>query len=158
MNFTPLLQQHGLYPTVFAVCVVSGFIPAVSAEIFLLIVMAAVPQASPVLVGLTAACGQMVAKSLIYATGRGLVRMPLRNLGNRLRKVHDQMLHHKAGVFALMFVSALTGIPPYYVVSFAAGVLETPFPPFFAAGFAGRMIRFTLFAAFPELVRRLMAQ
>src|SRR5512139_1903769 len=105
MDFAPLLEQHGLYPTVFAVCVVSGFIPAVNAEIFLLIVMSTVPKASPVLVGLTATCGQMVAKSLIYATGRGLVRLPLRSLGSRLQKVHDEMLRHRAGVFTLMFVS-----------------------------------------------------
>ena len=158
MDFTPLLAQHGLYPTVFAVCVISGFVPAVNAEIFLLIVMSTVQDAPPLSVALAATCGQMTAKSLIYATGRGLVRLPLRSLGNRLQKVHDGMTHHKAGVFALMFVSALTGLPPYYVVSFAAGLLETPFLPFFGAGFTGRLIRFSIFAAFPELVRHLAAQ
>lgn len=157
MDVGHLILNNGLYPTIYAVCVVSGFVPVVNAEIFLLLVMSTVPDAPVLAVALTATCGQLTAKSLIYATGLGLVRLPLRRLGDRLEAVRERMTHHRAGIFLLMLVSAATGLPPYYVVSFAAGLLKTPFLPFFTAGFIGRFARFALFAAFPEILRRMAA-
>jgi membrane protein YqaA with SNARE-associated domain len=157
MDFGHLIVDHGLYPTVYGVCVVSGFVPAVNAEIFLLLVMSTVQGAQPLPIALAATCGQMTAKSTIYAAGLGVIRLSTARFKSRLEPVRNHMLHHRLGIFAIMFLSALTGLPPYYVVSFAAGLLKTPFPPFFLAGFLGRFLRFAAFAAFPELVRRLTA-
>jgi membrane protein YqaA with SNARE-associated domain len=52
-----------------------------------------------------------------------------------------------------MFASAFSGWPPFYLVSLAAGTLRQPFAPFFAAGFAGRFLRFGLLVLLPQAVR-----
>lgn len=155
MDVAGLILNHGLYGTVYVVCVISGLVPAVNAEIFLLLVMAAVPEAPALPVALVATCGQMTAKSLMYLTGLGLIRLPLRRYEARLASVHEQMVRRKGGVFALLLFSATSGIPPFYLMSIASGMLQVPFPSFFVAGFAGRFVRFSLFAAFPEVLRRM---
>ena len=53
----------------------------------------------------------------------------------------------------ILFSSALTGIPPFYAISLAAGF--TRFPPgrFIALGMAGRLLRFTAVFLLPRLLR-----
>jgi membrane protein YqaA with SNARE-associated domain len=53
---------------------------------------------------------------------------------------------------ALVFTSALTGLPPFYAVSVAAGMLGFRPGPFLAAGLAGRLLRFGAVFALPGLV------
>lgn len=56
------------------------------------------------------------------------------------------------GAPPLVFTSALTGLPPFYVVSVAAGTLGFRPGPFLLAGFAGRLLRFGAVFALPGLL------
>ena len=55
---------------------------------------------------------------------------------------------------AVVFLSALVGFPPFFVVSLAAGALGVEFRRFFAAGAIGRLVHFTVVACIPELLWR----
>ena len=52
----------------------------------------------------------------------------------------------------LIGVSALTGLPPFYLVSIAAPALGVRFGTFLAMGLAGRLLRFAVLVALPQLV------
>ncbi len=47
-------------------------------------------------------------------------------------------------------MSALSGFPPFFLVSIAAGMLTFPLMPFIILGFAGRLIRFAVAVFFPH--------
>ena len=51
-----------------------------------------------------------------------------------------------------MFASALFGLPPFYVMSVAAGALRLGLPAFVALGLTGRMLRFTAIFLAPRLL------
>ena len=50
-----------------------------------------------------------------------------------------------------MTASAVTGLPPFYAISVAAGVLRLRFVLFFALGLAGRTLRFAAVFVVPRL-------
>lgn len=52
----------------------------------------------------------------------------------------------------LLFVSAVTGLPPFYVVSLLAGILEIRLKWFIAIGLIGRILRFVTIALATLLV------
>ena len=58
------------------------------------------------------------------------------------------------GCFGGAIVSALVGVPPFYVVSVVAGALRLSFAAFLAVGGLGRLAHFGLLAAAPHLARR----
>jgi membrane protein YqaA with SNARE-associated domain len=50
-------------------------------------------------------------------------------------------------------LSSVTGIPPFYAVSFVAGALRLLAAAFLATGATGLVTRFTAVFLFPELFR-----
>ena len=51
----------------------------------------------------------------------------------------------------LVFVSAAAGLPPFYILSIAAGMLHFPLPRFVLLGLTGRAIRFAVAVFLPHL-------
>ena len=141
----------GICVSTFFVTLLSGFLPFVNAEAYLVWVSALAPGASLAAVVAAATLGQMTAKSLLYLTGRGLLRLPLRRHEARSARVRAFLEHGGARAAALVFVSALAGIPPFYVVTLAAGALGFPLGRFFAAGTLGRLLRFAAVFLLPRL-------
>ncbi len=132
-----------------AAAFLSGFLPLVNIEAYLVGAAALLPGAPPLVVVLPAALGQMAAKGFLFLGGRGLVSLPSR--------VRDRALAASARLGtrrppALVFTSALTGLPPFYVVSVAAGMLGFRPGPFLLAGLAGRLLRFGAVFALPGLL------
>jgi membrane protein YqaA with SNARE-associated domain len=134
-----------------AAAFLSGLLPFVNIEAYLVGAAALLPGAPPLAVVVPAALGQMAAKGVLFLGGRGLVSLPSR--------VRDRALAASARLGAgrppaLVFTSALTGVPPFYVVSVAAGLLGLRPGPFLLAGFAGRLLRFGAVFALPCLLAR----
>ena len=61
-----------------AAAFLSGFLPLVNIEAYLLGAAALLPGAPPLVVVVPAALGQMAAKAVLFLGGRGLVRLPLK--------------------------------------------------------------------------------
>ncbi|MBI4410725.1 MAG: VTT domain-containing protein [Gemmatimonadetes bacterium] len=143
--------------TTFAVAVLSGFVPVVNTELYLIGVAALAPLgAVPVLV-LSATLGQMAAKSAMYLVGRGALTLPFLRRQQRLSRVQQQLRDRSDRVSLFVFVSASLGFPPFYIVSVACGMLEVAFSAFFTAGLLGRLVRFAFFASLPQLGKELLA-
>jgi membrane protein YqaA with SNARE-associated domain len=137
----------------FGIGLLSGLVPAVNTEAYLLMVAGLAPRAAllPVVACVTA--GQMLAKGLLYLAGSGAVtsRFLARRAG-RLEALRERLGRARAGTSAVVFSSAVTGIPPFYLVSLAAGSLRFSLARFLLVGGSGRLIRFAAIVAVPGLL------
>jgi membrane protein YqaA with SNARE-associated domain len=53
---------------------------------------------------------------------------------------------------AVIFTSAVSGLPPFYLVSVAAGALRVSLARFLILGASGRFLRFASVVALPRLI------
>jgi len=129
----------------------SGFLPVVNIELYLVGAATLVPGCPPLVVVAAAALGQMAAKTLLFLGGRGLVSLPSRH-AERARAAAARMAARGRSAPAFVFTSALTGLPPFYLTSVAAGLVGVRTGPFVAAGLAGRLLRFSAVFAIPAVL------
>lgn len=139
----------------FAVAIISGLVPVVNAELYLVGVVLAVggiPEA--LLLAVIVALGQMVAKIVMYQAA-----LRATNLGKRSPRLEPKIEKARAYVekwrskpLSVSFVSATLGLPPFYLVSLVAGMLQVPFRAFFIVGLIGRTLRFATIAVIAAAV------
>jgi membrane protein YqaA with SNARE-associated domain len=55
-----------------------------------------------------------------------------------------------------VLTSAATGLPPFYMVSVASGLIGVSFVQFALLGTIGRFVRFSLVVMFPQAVKALL--
>ncbi|HEU4630253.1 MAG TPA: VTT domain-containing protein [Gemmatimonadaceae bacterium] len=139
------------------VCLLSAVVPFVNAELYLLAAASvASSRLAPALV-VAAALGQMLGKSLMYYAGRGALRLPSERLRRMVATVERRYREEGAAGAAVgstvILASAGLGLPPFYVVSIACGILRIPFAQFFVLGLLGRLARFGVIVLGPQLAR-----
>jgi membrane protein YqaA with SNARE-associated domain len=153
---TGFITPLQIYAVTFFTAIVSGMVPFVNIEAYLIGVMSLGKGVTAVELSIVAASGQMTAKSLMYLAGRGVLRIPLGRHKVRLEDLRKRIERSSRAVVPFIFLSALSGIPPFYFVSVLAGTLRWAFPSFLVAGFIGRLLRFAIVAGAPEAVFRLV--
>jgi membrane protein YqaA with SNARE-associated domain len=139
MTAHDVLAALGIYAGTFAVAAISSVLPFVAIDVFLVgIVLYAPPAALPLVVVLAAA-GQVVGKLPIYAASRVA--------GARLDRVRRWIARWQHTPRLLLFASAVFGLPPFSIISTAAGVLGVDARTFVLLVFVGRLLRFALVVA-----------
>ena len=113
----------------------------------------------------------MVARAIVLVTftaGHVLGKLPWYWLGTaggritwpRVRAWVDRargvVAAHPAVGPAVTFSAATVSLPPFHLTVIAAGIARAALAPLIAAAFAGRLLRFSLIAAFPPLVGYLL--
>lgn len=146
MTADGLLASLGLYAGTFAVAAISAVIPLVAIDIFLAVVAVMAPAAALPLVVVLAAAGQLAGKLPIYWTFRGLAALPGRHEA-RLARVRAWLARWNRAPRAVLFASAVLGLPPFSIISTAAGVLGVDARTFAALVFLGRACRFAAVVA-----------
>lgn len=104
-----------------------------------------------------AAVGQLAGKTLFYLAGRGVITLPRRirvptghtgadprraRIAERMSRWQRRLQERPWLSAGLVGASASVGLPPFALVSVAAGSLRIPLPVFVLAGMAGRWVRF----------------
>ena len=148
-----LLSLAGIYVGTFLFCAVSGLVPFINTEVFLLYVGATASHAQLPALVLLAALGQMSAKSLLYYGGRGVFRLPRGRGQARIEALRKRLSGGRWAAGGVTFVSALTGLPPFYAISVIAGTLAWPFSRFVLYGTVGRLLRFSAVLFLPGLLK-----
>lgn len=134
----------------FVVSALGGVVPILNVEVWLVGTATACPDAF-VPVVLAASLGQMAAKALLYRTARAaLPALKRRRPG--LEEAIRRLAGHGSRASSLVLASALGGVPPFYLVSVAAGISGFRFPRFLALGLVGRTLRFSLVFLLPRLL------
>jgi len=155
MDFEKLIGRYGLYLTTYIVGVVSGIVPVINLEVYLVWVAALTPSSQAMAITGLATVGQMTAKTLMYLAGAGVLKISVRKPGKKLQAVQMKMAQwqHRLGLF--LFSSASLGVPPFYVVSIASGICRVPLAVFIIWGLLGRFLRFAVTVLFPHLLKGL---
>lgn len=148
---TPLSDHALLLATTFSIAFAGGFLPIVNVEAYLVATAFLGASVPPVLLACAAALGQMSSKLLLYFGARRIAEGRLGSNESRLRAALDRLAAARGGGTFLVFTSALTGLPPFYFLSLAAGLSRFPSGAFAAAGFAGRFLRFATVVLIPRL-------
>jgi membrane protein YqaA with SNARE-associated domain len=143
--------------TTFGVCLLSAVVPFVNAELYLLGASALAPRGLVVPLVVAAALGQMAGKALMYWAGVGALELPGERLRRMVASVKARYPADGTGGAALgggvILLSASVGLPPFYVVSIACGLLRIPFARFFLLGLVGRLARFGVIVLAPQAVK-----
>lgn len=152
MDFEALTGKVGIYLASFVVGFVSGLVPFVNSEIYLVAISSVVARPALVPIALLTSLGQLFAKTILFYAGRGVFRIKMGRYETKVEAVREKFERWKNKTDLLILLSATVGLPPFYVVSFVAGALKLNFPKFFITGFVGRSIRFAAIVYFPQLV------
>ena len=134
----------------FAYCVCSAMIPVLHAEAYLVMVSLVSPPELRWTLVMAATSGQMLGKVGMYYAGRGVRLIPGERMQRRLRLATARYREKRRIGSGLVFVSASSGLPPFYLVSIAAGLLTFPLVRFIILGFGGRFLRFSLAVFLPH--------
>jgi membrane protein YqaA with SNARE-associated domain len=153
MNFEHLITQYGLYLSTYIIAVISGFVPVVNIEVYLVWVAALTSRTQGIPITVLATLGQMTAKTLMYLGGAGIVKITLRKPEEKMAAVRKKFERWKNQTSLFIFLSAFLGVPPFYIVSIVSGGLKIKLPHFLIPGLAGRFLRFALFVFFPHLIK-----
>ena len=140
------LDGLGIYAATFVVCVIGGFIPVVNAEVYFASIGAVSDRAEIFPIVVIGTLGQMTAKTAIFFAGRGILRLPITRDSDRMRVVLAKARAWRGPIELFVFISAVFGIPPFYIVSLLGGTLELSTTRFVVLGFTGRLIRFLAIA------------
>lgn len=154
MNFEELIAKVGIYVASFVVGFVSGLVPFVNSEIYLVAISPVVARHSLLPVALLSALGQLFAKTILFYAGRGVFQIKMGKFESKIESVREKFEEWGNKADVLILFSATVGMPPFYVVSFVAGALKRLFITFFVAGLVGRSIRFVAIVYFPQLLLR----
>jgi len=154
MNFEELIGSVGVYAASFVVGFVSGLVPFVNSELYLLLVSPMVSRPALVPIALLSALGQMGAKLVLFYAGRGVFNIPFGRHQKRIDKVKEKFQQWENRLGALILLSAFAGIPPFYAVSVVVGGMKLNVVKFGVLGYIGRAARFTIIVYFPQLVMR----
>jgi membrane protein YqaA with SNARE-associated domain len=137
----------------FGVCLASGFVPLVNAELYLLAASAASPSYAALPLLVMGTLGQMTAKVVMYLGGQGVLRLPSRKFAKRMDEAAELMERWRGRTGTMVFASALIGLPPFFIVSVVCGAARFGLWRFVILGTIGRFLRFTPFVFFPDLVK-----
>ena len=133
----------------------SAVIPWVNAE---LVMISAIPVATSrsalAALVVVVSAGQMTGKAAMYWASRKSTRVRSPLVQRAVDRWRARLQRRPRSALAVIFLSALVGFPPFFIVSLAAGALDVEFSRFFAAGAAGRLVHFTVVACIPELLRQ----
>ena len=132
---------------------ISAVFPLVSAEVVVLGLAAASPTPNVILLAAVATAAQMAGKSTMYWVGARAVGHTPARYRVTMDRWEQRFRAARGRVGSIVFVSSMSGLPPFYVISTLAGAFRTSFLTFLIAGTIGRFVRFTSLAWLPAVVR-----
>jgi membrane protein YqaA with SNARE-associated domain len=143
-----IVSALGIYAGTLVVGVLSGLVPIVNGEVFLVAMVLLTGQVWPAIaLALLVAIGQMIAKVILWKmTSRASEAGKDTRLGRKLEQARGKIEKWKEKPLAVTFISALTGLPPFYIVTLLAAALGVRFRTFLILGIIGRVVRFVVIA------------
>ncbi|MEI6668305.1 MAG: hypothetical protein WCP29_09135 [Acidobacteriota bacterium] len=160
MNFQALLPLLGPHLATLIVAFVSGFVPFVNIEVYMVVAGALMADNFPVwTLGVVAGFGQMIAKSMLFwgANSTANSRVVRRFTPARIDALTTRMRGMRPSILnGFNFMSAFVGLPPFLLVNILAGVIRMRFWHFYATGLVGRSLRMVIMVEWPHLMKALL--
>lgn len=146
----------GLYLSCFLLSIGSALMPWLNGEVLLLsFSVFATSRLQLALLVLLASTGQMSGKCILYWLSRRTIPIKKGRLGNSMNLWKERLERSPSKTIGIVFVSALTGIPPFYVITILSGAFRLHFGRFIAIGIFGRLLHFGVLILIPQFGIRL---
>jgi len=143
-----LAATFGIYAATLIVGVVSGLVPIVNGELYLIsALLITVDPITGFTLAVLLAIGQMIAKVILYQAARRASNLGHGRFHAKIEKARAKVAGWRDKPLTLTFVSSIVGLPPFYLVTLVAGIVEVRFFTFLWLGLVGRTIRFLAIAA-----------
>jgi membrane protein YqaA with SNARE-associated domain len=132
---------------------VSALVPVLPIEPLLLGASASVPAPLLLPVVALATVGHMAAKTLLYLGSRSAAEraVPARHRA-ALERVRALLSRRRRVQVLTLLVSAIAGVPPFYLVTVCCGALRIPLRDYLVVSVVGRGLRFGALALLPRLL------
>lgn len=147
-DLSPLL----VCAVVVAIALIGGLLPASPLEPVLIAIAALGSPTLTMQVVIVAAIAQMVPKTMLFLGSARAVEA----MSPRKRVIVDRVGSRLAGrrwaQIVTVFVSAVVGMPPFYLMTVICGGLRLRLSDYFVAGAVGRTLRYVGLAMLPGLV------
>ena|SRR3990167_2218039 len=142
-------HQFSLY-MIALVSFFTGFLPIIGIEVYLAYVALKIKLFMMlIIIAFIASISQMFSKTIIYSMGANSMRFLPRKYQQKLGTWHEKINKGEKSQCAVIILSALTGLPPFYLINIICGTLRTSFNNFFWFGLAGTFVRFSAIAFLP---------
>jgi len=142
-----LTAHFGIYAATLIVGVVSGLVPVVNGELYLIsALLITVDPITGITLAVLLAIGQMIAKVILYQAARRASNVGHGRFHAKIEKARAKVAAWRGRPLTLTFVSSIVGLPPFYLVTLVAGIVEVRFFTFVWLGLVGRTIRFLAIA------------
>ncbi len=153
MDGTSVWVAASLYLSCYGLAVASAMLPWLNAEaIVLSLCTAARSWPALAVIALLATAGQVTGKGAMYwmaRTGAGQARLPA-----RAQRWQARLARRSTHPIAWVFLSAVVGVPPLYLVTLLAGAARVSFGRFLAAAAVGRLLHFGALVCVPGVLLR----
>jgi membrane protein YqaA with SNARE-associated domain len=148
-----LLATFGIYGGTYVVCLLAGLIPLINSEVYLVgLTLWAVHDPLPLAaVVVLASVGQMTAKIILYYAAYGMFELPRGRFHAKILAARSRMEKWRDRPKYVIAISAVVGLPPFYLVSLAAGALKIRLRVFLPIGLIGRIVHFAVVVAIARL-------
>ena len=138
-----------MFASCFVLAIVSALLPWVNAELMLLAAASPATSIGEVVVLVVAAtAGQVTGKSALYWIARRTLS-PGGRIHAAVARWREACEHRQRSTRATMMLSAVAGVPPFYVTTLAAGALGIDFVSFLTSAVVGRLVHFSAVALAP---------
>lgn len=152
--FQEFISSYGIYLSTLLISIASGFVPFINSELFLIVVTLSAGRMDILPVAAVAALGQMIAKVIMYLSGRGIFKVTFKKYEEKVDAMMKKLHQWENKLDLILFLSAFVGFPPFYVLTVALGAARHHFIRFIVVGFAGRLLRFVLIMLFPQYFKQ----
>lgn len=139
-----------MLPFVFLTSFVGGFVPLVNADAILLGAALLPPRSGAAPLIAVAVVGQVAGKLVFFFIAAHASGPAMRLLGRRALRLRTAGALPAAS--AAVCLSALVGLPPFFVTTFAAATAHMPVLRFTAAALCGRSVRTAALVLAPRLI------
>ena len=149
-----LMADIKLVASIFVSCFIDGFVPIHASEAILIGVSISSPGTSRLIFCmLAAATAHLVAKTIFYFTGRGVIHLPLRGFQKKVDELRVKYEAHQNRPAPFLFFSVLTGMPPYTAAAVLCGIFRYSLIRFLLITLSGLMIKYTVVILFPQSIK-----
>lgn len=136
----------------FLASLTSALVPVVNAELVVVAAALASPPQWAAAIALVGAVGQVTGKIALYAAGRAGRAAIAGRRATAVQGLATRLEGRPARLTATILVSAVIGLPPFLLMSVAAGILRMRLVAFLFLGILGRFVRFFVLASLPGLL------
>lgn len=138
-----------LFMSTLMVCIASGFIPLINAELYLIGVGLYESGHHYLLLATAAAIGQTIAKGIVFFISKHTQYFMSEKYTTKLKKLELMQKRWSKASLSVLFCSSSLGFPPLLLTSVYYGLVNLNFYQFITITLIGRWIRFAVILMVP---------